>query len=99
MKYSVVKAFGAALACVLAGCSSPESTASNAPAGGGNTSAASDKPAKQITLGFSQIGAESNWRKANTTSIQDAAKDAGITLDFSDAQQKQENQIKAIKSF
>jgi len=54
---------------------------------------------EKITLGFSQVGAESGWRTANTTSIQDAAKAAGIDLKFSDAQQKQENQIKAIRSF
>ncbi|MBT8227095.1 MAG: ABC transporter substrate-binding protein [Dactylosporangium sp.] len=53
----------------------------------------------KITLGFSQVGAESGWRTANTKSIQDSAKEAGITLKFSDAQQKQENQIKAIRSF
>jgi ABC-type sugar transport system substrate-binding protein len=55
-----------------------------------------DKP---IVLGFSQIGAESEWRTANTASIQSAAPEAGITLRFSDAQQKQENQIKALRSF
>ncbi|AUX30359.1 LacI family transcriptional regulator [Sorangium cellulosum] len=54
---------------------------------------------KKITLGFSQIGAESEWRTANTKSIEEAAKEAGIELKFSDAQQKQENQIKAIRSF
>jgi simple sugar transport system substrate-binding protein len=53
----------------------------------------------KITLGFSQVGAESGWRTANTKSIQDAAKEAGITLKFADAQQKQENQIKAIRSY
>jgi simple sugar transport system substrate-binding protein len=53
----------------------------------------------KIVLGFSQIGAESEWRTANTESIKSAAKDAGIELKFSDAQQKQENQIKAIRSF
>ena len=53
----------------------------------------------KITMGFAQVGAESGWRTANTKSIQDAAKDAGIDLKFSDAQQKQENQIKAIRSF
>ncbi|WP_106400982.1 ABC transporter substrate-binding protein [Actinocorallia populi] len=52
-----------------------------------------------ITLGFSQVGAESGWRTANTKSIQDSAKKAGIELKFSDAQQKQENQIAAIRSF
>ncbi len=52
-----------------------------------------------ITMGFAQVGAESGWRTANTKSIQDSAKDAGIELKFSDAQQKQENQIKAIRSY
>jgi simple sugar transport system substrate-binding protein len=55
--------------------------------------------AHQITLGFSQIGAESEWRTANTNSIKEAAAAANIRLKFSDAQQKQENQIKAIRSF
>jgi galactofuranose transport system substrate-binding protein len=54
---------------------------------------------KKIVVGFSQVGAESEWRTANTESIKSAAKDAGIELKFSDAQQKQENQIKAIRSF
>lgn len=54
---------------------------------------------KKIVLGFSQVGAESEWRTANTESIKASAKDAGIELKFSDAQQKQENQIKAIRSF
>lgn len=70
--------------------SSPASSSSSeAKAGSGKT----------ITLGFAQVGAESGWRTANTKSVQEAAKKAGITLKFSDAQQKQENQIKAIRSF
>lgn len=52
-----------------------------------------------LVVGFSQIGAESDWRKANTDSIQSEAAKRGIELRFSDAQQKQENQIKAIRSF
>ena len=56
---------------------------------------------KKIVVGFSQIGAESAWRTANTQSIQDEAAARGdhIKLVFSDAQQKQENQIKALRSF
>src|SRR4249920_3772538 len=54
---------------------------------------------RPIVMGFSQIGAESEWRTANSRSIQSAATDAGITLRFADAQQKQENQIKALRSF
>jgi len=54
---------------------------------------------KKIVLGFSQIGAESEWRTANTNSIKETATREGIDLKFSDAQQKQENQIKALRSF
>ncbi|MFO7252334.1 MAG: LacI family transcriptional regulator, partial [Actinomycetes bacterium] len=39
----------------------------------------------KIVMGFSQVGAESGWRTANTKSIQEAAKEAGIELKFSDA--------------
>jgi len=63
----------------------------------GGTSAAKDDG--KITMGFAQVGAESGWRTANTKSIQESAKTAGIDLKFSDAQQKQENQIKAIRSY
>ncbi len=52
-----------------------------------------------LVVGFSQVGAESGWRTANTISIQGAFKDSGIELKFSDAQGKQENQIKAIRSY
>jgi len=52
-----------------------------------------------ITMGFAQVGAESGWRTANTKSIQETAEAEGIELKFSDAQQKQENQIKAIRSY
>jgi simple sugar transport system substrate-binding protein len=52
-----------------------------------------------VTVGFSQIGAESAWRSAETQSIQDEAKKRGVDLKFADAQQKQENQIKAVRSF
>ena len=52
-----------------------------------------------IILGFSQIGAESAWRNCNTRSVQEAAGRTGIQLLFFNAEQKQENQIKAIRSF
>jgi ABC-type sugar transport system substrate-binding protein len=54
---------------------------------------------KKIVVGFSQIGAESGWRTANTESIKSEAAKRGIDLKFADAQQKQENQIKALRSF
>jgi galactofuranose transport system substrate-binding protein len=56
--------------------------------------------AKKIVVGFSQIGAESAWRTADTESIiSEAKKYPNIVLKFSDAQQKPENQIKAMRSF
>jgi len=53
----------------------------------------------RIVMGFSQIGSESDWRAANTVSIKAEAEKRGIDLRFADAQQKQENQIKALRSF
>ena len=52
-----------------------------------------------LILGFSQIGAESAWRKCNTRSVREAAATDGVQLIFENAEQKQENQIKAIRSF
>ena len=74
----------------LAACGGSSGGAS-APAGGGAASG--------LTMGFAQVGAESGWRTANTKSIQDSAAAAGVNLKFSDGQQKQENQIKAIRSY
>ena len=55
--------------------------------------------AEDLTIGFSQIGSESGWRAAETTVTRQEAERRGIDLKFADAQQKQENQIKAIRSF
>ena len=52
-----------------------------------------------VLLGFSQLGWESAWRIGNSLDIQEAAERAGVQLMFDNAQQKQENQIKAIRSF
>lgn len=93
-KRAAALAITAAAALVLAACGGggdggAADSGGSAPAAGGDT----------LTLGFAQVGAESGWRTANTKSVQDAAAAAGIELKFSDAQQKQENQIKAIRSY
>lgn len=54
---------------------------------------------KSLLVGFSQIGAESGWRTAETISIREEAEKRGITLRFSDAQQKQVNQVTALNAF
>jgi ABC-type sugar transport system substrate-binding protein len=54
---------------------------------------------KKLKIGFAQTGAESGWRTANSESMKSEAIARGIDLKFSDGQGKQENQIRAIRSF
>ena len=76
----------------LAGCVQP-GAAPAAPA------AAGAKTYKDLTLCFPQLGAESDWRTADTASFKETAAKLGIKqLVFSDAQQKQENQISAVRA-
>ena len=83
----------AACVAVLAGCGkgpeTPAPSSNPAPSAGG----------KQLVVGFAQVGAESDWRVAETKSVKDEAAKRNIDLKFSDAQGKQENQFKAIRSF
>ena len=76
---------------VLAACGSKKETAPSA----------SDSSGKALTtVGFSQVGAESDWRTANTESMKSTFSEAnGFELIFDDAQQKQDNQIAAIRNF
>jgi len=66
--------------------------------------AATEAPAKKVwtyadlTVCFPQLGAESDWRTADTASFKETAATLGVKLVFSDAQQKQENQISAMRS-
>lgn len=74
------------------GCSGEPASSSGDDAGGGD--------GDLIVVGYAQVGAESDWRTANTVSFQDTFVEGnGYKLIFDDAQQKQENQIKAIRNF
>ncbi|QMV43191.1 ABC transporter substrate-binding protein [Cohnella cholangitidis] len=91
---------------LLAGCSSSSSSVTPQPPVPTETIAGQDiigeipvSSRQDITLGFSQLGSESDWRLANTESIQEAAKEAGIKLLFDNAEQSQEKQIEAIRGF
>lgn len=88
MKKLIGIAAAGAMLVALAGCASSGDAAAEGP-----------KPLDELVVGFAQVGAESGWRTANTKDIQAAFEEAGIELKFSDAQQKQENQIKAIRSY
>lgn len=77
-------------AAVFGGCGKKET----------DTAGDASKEKDLIVVGYSQIGAESDWRTANTESFKSTFTEAnGYQLIFDDAQQKQENQIKAIRSF
>jgi len=90
---AVLRSLVLALLVGLAGCS-PAQAPTPIPA-------AIIKPRKtyaDIIVGFAQLGAESEWRVANTKSIKDTAEQLGVELRFSDAQQKQDSQIQAVRS-
>lgn len=92
------------MAASLAACSGPASPAnepaSAAPAGSAAPASGTGGSDDLITVGFSQVGAESDWRTANTESMKGTFTEAnGYQLIFDDAQQKQENQITAIRNF
>ncbi len=77
-----------ALACLLGGCTSPTGSTTD------------EKYDDLIVVGFSQVGAESDWRNANTRSMQQAlSAENGFRLIIDDAQQKKERQITAIRNF
>jgi ABC-type sugar transport system substrate-binding protein len=92
---AVLAAVSAAALMTVAACGGDGETGGGG-GGGGNAEGGDDV----ITIGFSQVGAESGWRAANTKSIQETlTPENGFELKFSDAQQKQENQIQAIRSY
>ncbi|MEA5078373.1 MAG: ABC transporter substrate-binding protein [Anaerolineaceae bacterium] len=83
----------------LSACSTP---ATQAPAASSDTfgkaACAPNCAAKDLVMCFPQLGAESDWRTADTASFKDEAAKQGFQLVFSDAQQKQENQISAVRA-
>ena len=88
----------AVLACTLQACQVNSTTITAEP-----TSQPPENDGKktydELVVGYSQIGAESEWRTGNTASIKEEAERLGVELIFSDGQQKQANQIKAIRTF
>ena len=87
-----------ALIIGLSACGAGGSAGSGS-SGGSSGSGKTPKTYRDLVVGFSQLGSENDWRTANTISIQETAQELGVKLVFADAQQKQENQIKAIRSF
>jgi galactofuranose transport system substrate-binding protein len=102
MQMKITKLLGAVMVLVflLAACA-PAATPAPAPAAAATTApaVAAQKTYADMVLCFPQLGAESDWRTADTASFKDTATKLGIKqLVFSDAQQKQENQIAAVRA-
>ncbi len=101
----------AMVSSMLVGCGSKATTETAATEAAATESAATEEAAgtteevttesgDTITVGFSQVGAESDWRTANSESMKSTfSEENGYELTFDDAQQKQENQITAIRNF
>jgi galactofuranose transport system substrate-binding protein len=103
MKFSkalLVVVLFAALVAVVSCAPAPAPAPTQPPAAAPTTApAAAAKTYKDMTLCFPQLGAESDWRTADTASFKETATTLGIKqLVFSDAQQKQENQISAVRA-
>jgi simple sugar transport system substrate-binding protein len=80
---------------VLTACGGAPAATEKAPA---DVPASAAKTYADMTLCYPQLGAESDWRTANTASFKQTAEELGAKLIFSDAQQKQENQISAMRA-
>ncbi len=86
----IVVTLTVSLCCLAAGCAPAADTEAESVVTGDDL----------IVVGFSQLGAESDWRSANTESMKSVfTKENGYELIFDDAQQKQTNQITAIRNF
>lgn len=98
-KFLAMFLVGALAVLSFGGCSKAQGGSSSAGETTGKT-AESGGDSNLVVVGFSQVGAESDWRTANTESMKSTFTEAnGFSLIFDDAQQKQENQIKAIRNF
>jgi simple sugar transport system substrate-binding protein len=86
------------VACAAPATPAPAAEAPAAEAPAAAAPAAKELTYKDMTLCYPQLGAESDWRTANTASFKETAEKLGVKLIFSDAQQKQENQISALRS-
>ena len=83
-----------------AGCADQNRNVSKAAGSASADASALEANDDLIRVGFSQLGSESVWRSANSVSIQEVlTPENGYFLIYSNARQKQENQIKAIRSF
>lgn len=101
MKKSLALALALVLIFSLVACSSSSSTATSSPAASTESAAPADSPGSGlITVGFAQVGHESDWRTASTNSVQAAfSEENGFDLQFVDCDNNSAKQLEAIRNF
>ena len=97
MKTSRILLLFVTLTALLGPLACTQQTALSTPQPGSNIEPKPEKTYGDLIIGYAQLGAESEWRAANTISIKETAEKLGVELRFTDAQQKQDNQIEAVR--
>lgn len=84
----------------LAACGTSSDSSDNDSSATGESASTSAEKDDLIYIGFVQVGAESDWRMANTKSMKDTfTEEKGYKFEMVDAQQKTDKQITAIRDF
>lgn len=97
MKTSRILLLFITCAALLGPLACTQQTALSTPQPGSAIESKAEKTYQDLIVGYAQLGAESEWRAANTISIKETAEKLGVELRFTDAQQKQDNQIEAVR--
>src|SRR5215212_1010963 len=97
MRTSRILLFFVALAAMLGPLACTGQTSSTTLPSDSNQEVKPPKTYEDLIIGYAQLGAESEWRVANTVSIKETAEKLGVELRFLDAQQKQDKQIEAVR--
>ena len=97
MKTSRILLLFIIFAALLGPLACTQQTALSTPQPGSDIESKAEKTYQDLIIGYAQLGAESEWRAANTISIKETAEKLGVELRFTDAQQKQDNQIEAVR--
>lgn len=100
MKKALVATLTAAMVFSLTACGSSGESAGGSSSGSKDASSSSSKSDDLISIGFAQVGHESDWRTASTESCRSTfSKENGYNLSFVDCDNKSADQLEAVRNF
>ena len=100
MKKVLVATLTAAMVFSLTACGSSGESAGGSSSGSKDASSSSSKSDDLISIGFAQVGHESDWRTASTESCRSTfSKENGYDLSFVDCDNKSADQLEAVRNF